>query len=207
MSERQPYQAAGPGRWLVLPLPRLSCPAAAHQLARRTDRRGVRRGQHAAQTARPTTSPIMSRWCSMPRARPSATTCSNTTKPTVRPCPTIWRPRSSRCMAIVRAMGLPCLQVPGGGGGRRHRHAGRARPRAGLRHADLHRRQGHGAAGRRPHHADQHHDQHASWTAPGSSKNSACRRSDHRLSRAGRRQRRTIFRACPRSARKPPRSG
>ena len=70
--------------------------------------------------------------------------------------------RAGRAAAAgrARAMGLPLLRLPGVEADDVIGTLARAGRGGGPAGADLHRRQGHGAAGRRTHHADQHHDRH-----------------------------------------------
>jgi DNA polymerase-1 len=75
---------------------------------------------------------------------------------------------SSQFTQIVRAMGLPLLVVEGVEAddviGTLARQASEQRQ---IQDSDLHRRQGHGAAGQWPCHAGQHHDRHRAGPRPG----------------------------------------
>ena len=124
----------------------------------------------------------------MPRARPSATSCSPSTRRTARPCPMTCARRSSRCWSIIAAQGLPLLRVAGV---EADDVIGTLACRAAQRRAvgaDLHRRQGHGAAGERLHHAHQHHEQLAAGPRRRQGQVRCLPRADHRLPRPDRRQ-------------------
>ena len=104
------------------------------------------------------------------------------------PMPDDLRAQVEPLIAAVEALGLPLLRVPGVEaddviGTLARRAAARRHARA-----DLHRRQGHGAAGGRPHHAGQHHDRLVARPRRREGQVRRVPRADHRLPRAGRRQ-------------------
>ena len=109
-------------------------------------------------------------------------------------------------LQMIGALGLPLLRVPGVEAddviGTLARRAARRRAVG----AHLHRRQGHGAAGRRIDHAHQHHDQYGARPRRRQGEVRRLPRADHRLPRARRRQLRQHPRASTRWARRPPRS-
>ena len=53
------------------------------------------------------------RWCSTIRRRPSATSCTTSTRPTARPPPEDLVPQFPLVREATRAFGVPCLELPG----------------------------------------------------------------------------------------------
>ena len=104
------------------------------------------------------------------------------------PMPDDLRSQVQPLLEAVEALGLPLLRLPGVEADDVIGTLARRATAAGPVGADLHRRQGHGAAGRRRHHADQHHERQRLRPRRREGQVRRLARADHRLPRAGRRQ-------------------
>ena len=165
----------------------------------------LRRAQHARRSSsRTSTADRTSPWCSMHRARPSATSCSPSTRRTARRCRTTCARRSSRCCRSFARRACRCCAMPGVEADDVIGTLACRAAAAGLRRADLDRRQGHGAAGQRSDHAHQHHERHACSIAPASRPSSTCSPSRSSTTSRSSATAPTTFRASTRSAPRPP---
>ena len=115
---------------------------------RRADRRGARRAQHAEQDDQGGGAGSHRRGVRCTRAARFATTCSISTRRIAQPMPDDLRSQMQPLFDVVAAMGLPLLRVPGVEADDVIGTLAKQGAAAGYRRADLHRRQGHGAAGR-----------------------------------------------------------
>ena len=181
-----PHGFHDPHRRVLVPVPRVPCPAAADQRRGRAHRRAVRRGQHAARHAE-----------GRRRLRGLRAGCLRPDLPRrdVRPVQG-QPPADARRPAQPgrtdaghrRGPGIPDPARARRRGRRRHRHPGATGRGPGHRGGHLHRRQGLRAAGRRARHPGQHHDQHAHRRSRREGEVRRAARAHRRLPGADRRQ-------------------
>ena len=104
------------------------------------------------------------------------------------PMPDDLRSQTQPLLSAVEALGLPLLRVDGVEADDVIGTLACRASAAGQQRADLDRRQGHGAAGERAHHADQHHERHGARPRGRQGEIRRVSRADHRLPGARRRQ-------------------
>ena len=158
------------------------------QLARRTDRRRVRRAEHAREVPQGLRPGTHRRGVRRPRQDfpRRAVRRVQGAPPADARRPALADPAAVRRRA--RRMGLPILRETGVEADDVIGTLACARREAEPQRADLHRRQGHGAAGVAADHAHQHHEQHGAGSRRRQEQVRRLPRADHRLPRAGGRQ-------------------